>query len=256
MNGLEPLQKPPLLTVSIDSMSYVDGDPIIIDRLETHLRESEVLALLGPSGSGKTTLLRVVAGLEHGFQGSVELEGRKVSLPGPEIQIVFQDYRLLPWLNVRENVQLALLGGNHNRADQVLNDVGLDGLAFRWPKHLSGGETARVALARVLMNPPKVLLLDEPFKSLDIATKSKVVDEWVTMAKEKGIASILVTHDAVEAASVADRVLIVSGPPLTVKTELTPLDKPIRERSSSAVLQTVRAIYDTLLKGSERSVAI
>jgi iron(III) transport system ATP-binding protein len=183
-----------------------------------NLRDGELLALLGRSGCGKTTLLRLIAGLERADGGRIEINGRLVEGEGahmpPEkrgVGVVFQDYALFPHLTVEKNVAFGLprrerRGG---AAAEMLDLVGLAGKARRRPHELSGGERQRVALARALAPRPAVVLLDEPFSSLDASLRGQMRAEVRRVLHEAGASAILVTHDQEEALSVADRVAVM-----------------------------------------------
>ena len=180
----------------------------------------EVVCLLGPSGCGKTTMLRVAAGLERLQQGRVAIAGRTVAGGGldrpPEergVGLVFQDYALFPHLSVRDNVAFGLgrmpAADRRRRAIEVLQRVGLAGLAEAYPHTLSGGQQQRVALARALAPQPGVMLLDEPFSGLDTRLRDQVRDETLHVLKDTGTATLLVTHDPEEAMFMADRIAVM-----------------------------------------------
>ncbi len=191
----------------------------------------EVVTVVGPSGCGKSTLLRLVAGLERPDSGRIEIAGRVVSGEGhwqhPEhrrVGLVFQDHALFPHLDVADNVGFGLealsRAARRDRVAEVLGIVHLGHLAGRYPHELSGGEQQRVALARALAPRPAVVLLDEPFSSLDESLRARVRAETMQVLRATGTTAILVTHDQTEALSVADRVLVMregtieqSGPP-------------------------------------------
>jgi molybdate transport system ATP-binding protein len=175
---------------------------------------AETLALAGPSGAGKTTLLRAIAGLLRPDRGRIEAGGavwldteNGIDLP-PErrsVGLVFQDYALFPHLTVEQNVAF----GGRRRAQELLATVGIEHLARTHPRELSGGERQRVALARALAREPEVLLLDEPLSALDASTRSKVREELGPLLRSQGLPTLLVTHDYLDAAALADRVGVV-----------------------------------------------
>src|SRR5690606_35663533 len=181
------------------------------------VNEGEFVALLGRSGSGKTTLLRLIAGFERPTQGTIEIAGRLVAGNGvfipPEkrrVGMVFQDYALFPHLTVLENIRYGLRdAGADKRAQEVLELVGLDGLADRMPGELSGGQQQRVALARALAPQPAVVLLDEPFSNLDAGLRARLRVELRDILQEAGATAIFVTHDQEEALSLAGRVAVL-----------------------------------------------
>lgn len=178
----------------------------------------EILALLGPSGCGKTTLLRLIAGFEHPDEGSVAIDGRVVAGPAewvpPEarhVGMVFQDYALFPHLSVAANVGFGLpRSRRRGRVAEVLDLVGLAEVASRYPHELSGGQQQRVALARALAPQPAVVLLDEPWSSIDPVLRGSVREEVTAILRGAGVTALLVTHDREEAFSLADRVALMA----------------------------------------------
>ncbi len=175
----------------------------------------EILALLGPSGCGKTTLLRVVAGLENPDRGQVLLEGQEITALPPErrgIGFVFQDYALFPHLTALGNVAFGLKGKDRlERARKALERVGMTLFQHRKPGELSGGQQQRIALARALAPGPRLVLLDEPFSSLDASLRAATREEVRRILKETGTTALLVTHDQEEALSFADRLGVMRG---------------------------------------------
>jgi iron(III) transport system ATP-binding protein len=199
----------------------VDGPPAV-DGLSLHVDQGEILALLGPSGCGKTTTLRIIAGLEAPDSGTVMVRGRTVAGPGqavpPEdrgVGIVFQDYALFPHLTVAENVSFGLprLGrdARQTRVSEVLDLVGMSGLEERYPHELSGGQQQRVAVARALAPAPALMLLDEPFSSLDADLRAQTRDEIERILRSTGTTTVFVTHDQEEAFTLADRVGVLQA---------------------------------------------
>jgi iron(III) transport system ATP-binding protein len=188
----------------------------VVQEVSFEVGPSEVFALLGPSGCGKTTTLRLIAGFEQADRGQIWLDGQEITRRPPEergIGFVFQDYALFPHLSVYENVAFGLrhLRGKA-RQERVLEVLGLVGLTVfrdRKPGELSGGQQQRVALARAIAPGPKLVLLDEPFSSLDAALRQSTRDEVRSLLKQSGIGAILVTHDQEEALSFADRLAVM-----------------------------------------------
>lgn len=213
-----------------------DQDLLVLDNVDFHLNEGEIVAILGKSGSGKSTLLRIIAGLVSPSVGKVYYRGRAVYGPARGISMVFQNFALLPWLTVLQNVELGLeaLGiardERRERALKAIDTIGLDGFESAFPKELSGGMRQRVGFARALVVNPDVLLMDEPFSALDVLTadnlKSDLMDLWET--KKTGINGILfVTHNIEEAVMLADRVIIFDSNPGSIRAELkVPLPHP------------------------------
>jgi iron(III) transport system ATP-binding protein len=190
------------------------GEVVAVDDGAVTVAPGELVALLGPSGSGKTTLLRVIAGLEVPDDGTVAIDGRVVTAPGewvePEqrrVGMVFQDGALFPHLTVEANV--AFGEPAPGRVASCLDLVGLADRARAYPHELSGGERQRVALARALAPEPDVILLDEPFASLDAALRTTLREEVASILREAGASALLVTHDQQEAMSLADAVVVM-----------------------------------------------
>ncbi len=208
----------PALTLRGLAKRYPGASGAAVDGLDLEIGAGEIVALVGPSGCGKTTTLRMIAGLEHPDGGSISIGGRDVAgVPTEQrgIGLVFQEHALFPHLDVRRNVAFGLtLRGRAEaeaRADAMLRLVGLEDLATREPHQLSGGEQQRVAVARALAVEPALLLLDEPFNSLDAGLRAGVRREVRAAIRETGTAALLVTHDQEEAMSMADRIVILQA---------------------------------------------
>ncbi|MGI8439328.1 MAG: ABC transporter ATP-binding protein [Thermoleophilaceae bacterium] len=200
------------MSVGLDAVSKAYGSVRAVEDLSLDVRPGELFAVLGPSGCGKTTLLRLLAGFERPDSGEISVGGTRVAGPGgfvaPErrrIGMVFQDYALFPHLSVAANVAFGLPRGERGRARRTLELVGLQHKAERFPHHLSGGERQRVALARALAPEPAVVLLDEPFSSLDASLRADLRREVELILRDAGATAVLVTHDQEEALSLADR---------------------------------------------------
>jgi len=223
----------PILTIRNLSKAFrkdSNQDLLVLDNVNLELREGEIIALLGKSGSGKSTLLRHIAGLIPGTSGEIIYRNKKVAGPVHGIAMVFQNFALMPWLTVLQNVELGLeaLGvprkERRQRALKAIDIIGLDGFESAYPKELSGGMRQRVGFARALVVDPDILMMDEPFSALDVLTadnlKSDLLDLWKTK-KTKTSGIILVTHNIEEAVMMADRVLIFGSNPGRVRAELT-----------------------------------
>ena len=177
------------------------------------INDHEIISLVGQSGCGKSTLLRIIGGLEKASTGFIKLNNKIIKKPSSNIGMVFQDPRLMPWLNVYDNIKLSILNENNKqqkvKISKTLQKVGLENCEQLWPRELSGGMAQRVAIARALVREPKILLLDEPFSALDSFTKTNlhqhVKELWVSLK----LTIIMVTHDINEATSMSDRVLII-----------------------------------------------
>ena len=205
----------------------------VLDDIDLSLAPGEIVSLLGPSGCGKSTLLRIAAGLDQDFTGGLAHNPLLDFGGGTGIGVVFQEPRLMPWLNVAQNVGFAAgRGADAEWIEQLLEDVGLAGQGGKLPKQLSGGMAQRVAIARGLYQRPQVLLLDEPFSAVDAFTRMKLQDLVVRLADRYGIALLLVTHDLDEAFYLSDRVLILGGSPSHIQRELAvPLPHPRDRRA-------------------------
>jgi NitT/TauT family transport system ATP-binding protein len=206
-----------------------------IDGLSLAVHEHEFLCVVGPSGAGKTTLLKIVAGLLSPTTGQVIVEGKPVNQPPPGLAMVFQEYTrsLMPWLTVRRNVSFPLAARGvpkseqASRADAALREVGLAEFQDKYPWQLSGGMQQRVAIARAVAYRPSVLLMDEPFASVDAQVRADLEDLMLRVQKNTGVTVVFVTHDIDEAVYLGERVAILSHRPTTVRTELVvPLSYP------------------------------
>jgi NitT/TauT family transport system ATP-binding protein len=206
---------------------------IALDGISLAVSEGEFLAIVGPSGCGKSTLLRLLGGLERPISGQVRFRGQVLTAPSREIGYVFQRSNLMPWRTVLRNVVLPL-EVNHTppatalaKAAALVSLVGLDGFADAYPNQLSGGMQQRVALARALIHEPSVLLLDEPFGSLDALTRERMNGELLRIWSLRRPAVVMVTHSISEALFLADRVLVMSPRPGRIRAEIpVPLSRP------------------------------
>jgi ABC-type nitrate/sulfonate/bicarbonate transport system ATPase subunit len=197
-----------------------DEEPVL-DHVSITVEKGELVALIGPSGCGKSTVLNIIAGLVKPTEGSVRVDGGEA-----RVSYVFQRPRLLPWRNVRRNVAFSLEQTRVSASERrravaaAIARVNLDGHEDKYPHQLSGGMQQRVALARGLAIEPSVLLLDEPFGSLDALTRSYMQEELLGIVRGSGTTALLVTHDIDEALLLADRVLVMSSRPGKIKHEL------------------------------------
>jgi NitT/TauT family transport system ATP-binding protein len=222
----------------VDHLAKTYGDPAdggvtAIRDITFDVREREFVCVVGPSGGGKTTLLRCLSGLHSVSSGSITLHGREVTEPPPEMAAVFQDYSrsLMPWYSVSKNIELPLrntISDKDERAERVawsLGEVGLAGRGDRYPWELSGGMQQRVAIARAIAYQPQVLIMDEPFASVDAQTRSGLEDLMLSIREDVGTAVLLVTHDIDEAVYLSDRVVVLSSSPATVM-DVVEIDLP------------------------------
>ena len=214
-----PVVATPVLRVSGLTKRYFPDGPAALADITFDVAAGELLAVVGPSGCGKTTLLRLLCGLIPPTAGTVLLDARPVLRPPAELALVFQDYSrsLFPWLSVLGNVTFPLHGLSRAekvaRGEAILDELGLHGVSRKHPWQLSGGMQQRVALARALVSDPKVLLLDEPFASVDALTRGELQDVLLRVQSEHRVTMLHVTHDVDEAVYLADRVLVLSRAP-------------------------------------------
>jgi NitT/TauT family transport system ATP-binding protein len=248
----------PLLRTDAVSKTYRMPDHIgrlVLDRVDFTLRDGEIAAILGKSGSGKSTFLRILAGLVPPSDGEVLYRGQKIDEPARGIAMVFQSYALFPWLTVLGNVELGLeaLGvagaERRRRAVAAIDVIGLDGFENAYPKELSGGMRQRVGFARALVVDPDILLLDEPFSSLDVLTaetlRGDLLDLWDDRRiPTKGI--VIVSHNIEEAVEVADRILIFSSDPGRIRAEIPVVLPRPRSAESAPFRQIVDQVYTLL----------
>jgi sulfonate transport system ATP-binding protein len=210
---------------------------LVLDGVDLAVDEHAAVALVGTSGCGKTTLLRIICGLEQATDGRLTLGGHAVRGPRRDVGIVFQEPRLMPWFNVRENIRLALLdfpaASQEATISGLLRDVGLSDFADALPRELSGGMAQRVAIARALARKPQVLLLDEPLSALDSFTRTKLQDHICALWERSRFTLILVTHDVEEAVALSDRIIVMRGHPGRIHREIA-VDLP-RPRKRTAV---------------------
>lgn len=215
-----------ILSVDNLSMSYGEGatENQILKDLSLDVRAGEFVSIVGPSGVGKTTLLRCLSGLLNPKSGSVMVDGTPIQGPHPDIGVVFQDYSrsLLPWMTSADNVAFPLQGKGmakaerFQHAEESLAEVGLEGQGHKYPWEMSGGMQQRVAIARGLSYNARVILMDEPFASVDAQTRFDLEDLVLKLRNAHGTTILLVTHDIDEALYLADRVVVIAEKPATV----------------------------------------
>lgn len=223
----------------------LDGERLdVVQGIDLDVAPGEFVALLGPSGCGKSTLLRLAAGLELPQAGSVLAAGLPASRPDPSRVLVFQDPTLFPWRTVRDNVAIGPqaqgnLAAARARIDEALELVKLSAFASAFPHQLSGGMAQRAALARALVNDPKLLLLDEPLGRLDSLTRLSMQLELHNLWRKAGYAVVLVTHDVEEALLLAERVVVLSQRPAHIRSIIA-VDLPYPRRREDPRIVALR----------------
>jgi NitT/TauT family transport system ATP-binding protein len=227
----------------------------VLSQIDLSVGKNEIICVLGPSGCGKSTLLNCAAGLEA-YDGSIQINGREVRGPRPEVAVVFQAPHLLPWRNVRKNTQYGLeLRGNvprsqwAERVEEAVRIVGLSEAIDRFPRQLSGGMQQRVNIARALAVRPEILLMDEPFGALDALTKERMQEELQRIVAEENLTLIFITHDIGEAIYLGDRVVVMTANPGRVRLSLNverPRPRSIDFKRSSTFQEMYSTLWDAL----------
>lgn len=210
--------------LAIEGLGKSYGTHEVLRNLNVSVRAGEFMCIVGPSGAGKTTLLQCLSGLSPASTGQVRLRDKVITGPPEEMAIVFQDYSrsLMPWMSILDNVMLPLRDKIKSKAErkrkalEALEEVGLKAHVGKYPWQLSGGMQQRVAIARALAYEPAIVLMDEPFASVDAQTRADLEDLTLKVKKHLGITVLLVTHDIDEAVYLSDRVLVLGGIPTGV----------------------------------------
>jgi NitT/TauT family transport system ATP-binding protein len=247
-----------VLTVEALHHAYAPGQ-VVTSNISFEVKAGEFVSIVGPSGCGKTTLLKALSGLLDPTGGTIKFQGAPVRGVPDGLAMVFQEYgrSLLPWKTVNGNIDLPLryqkLGaeGRRCRIDDSLQAVGLSGFGGRYPWQLSGGMQQRVAIARALAYRPKLLLMDEPFASVDAQTRADLEDLVAQVRDRFGITIVLVTHDIDESVYLSDRVIVLSRPPSTVLAQVDiGLSRPRDQIKTKAMPQFVekRSIIAELIR--------
>lgn len=195
--------------IDIQAASVQFGELNVLRELNLSIPSGQFLSVVGRSGCGKSTLLRLIAGLEAASEGTVSINGGITRGLRPDVRVMFQDARLLPWKSVLDNVRIGVPGGDRDKALEALALVGLADRAKEWPSVLSGGQKQRVSLARALAGDPSLLLLDEPLGALDALTRIEMQQLIERLWQDRGFTAVLVTHDVSEAVALTDRVVLV-----------------------------------------------
>lgn len=238
------------------SFATQTGTLSVLEDIDLDVEEGELLAIVGHSGCGKSTLLKNIAGLETPTEGTIEVDGRAVSGPGPDRTMIFQEHRLFPWMTIIDNVEFGLHDLPKKERERIarhyLELVQLEDFERSYPSQLSGGMSQRAAIARALATKPEVLLLDEPFGALDALTKMDLQDELLKIHEEQATTMVMVTHDIDEAVYLADRIVVMSSRPGKIEEIVkVELGRP-RERGSADFAYYTKRIYSHFLKPREK----
>lgn len=213
-----------LISVKVDRKGFITNgrDVEVLKNINIEINQKDFIVFLGASGVGKTTILRIILGLDQDYEGginyNVDYQEKRIVT-----SIVFQEHRLLPWLTVEENVEFALSPKmekslREKKIKDVISLVGLSGTEKFWIKELSGGMAQRVSIARAIVNSPSLLLLDEPFASLDVFTKREIQKELKNIVVDKNITCVMVTHDFDEAIYLGNKIFVLGGKPATIQS--------------------------------------
>ncbi len=234
------------MSISITSLDKTfvksQGQIKVLQDINLQVKPGEFVTVIGPSGCGKSTLLKLIAGLDHEFEGAIHLGDEPITGPSIKQGFIFQEHRLFPWLTVEKNIaaDLSLKDPKvRSRVDELIELVRLKGFEKAYPKEISGGMSQRVAIARALLRDPEVLLLDEPFGALDAFTRTHLQDALLEIWQQKKTTMILVTHDIDESIYLADRIVIMSARPGQISNIIS-VDLPHPRKRASRSFQEFR----------------
>lgn len=244
------------------------GDLCVFKDVHFHIEKGEFLTMVGHSGCGKTTLLNIIAGFEAANEGGIVLDGREITDPGLDRMVVFQNFSLMPWMTVRENIRIAVKAAypqwERRRIDeyvqQYIDMVGLTGSEYKRPAALSGGMRQRVGLARAFAVQPKVLLLDEPFAQIDALTRGVIQEELVRMWMATKNTVFMVTHDVDEAILLSDKIALMTDGPEARLAEIIKVEIPRPRKRETLIdnpdyVRTRRHILNFLVERSRKGRA-
>ena len=230
-----------MIDILIQKKSY--DNKTILEDIAFQIKDNEFISIIGPSGCGKSTFLNILANLDDDFKGHIEM-------PFENISFMFQDDRLLPWLSIKENLLLVSKKKDLNEIKRVLKLIGLENILDEFPKSLSGGMKRRIVLARAFINKPQLILLDEPFTSLDFPTSQELKYEFIKLCKEFKPLVILVTHDLSEAILFSNRIFFLSKKPSTVILEFNNTNNQSFEmKQIDKIKNEILEKYPNILKG-------
>ena len=261
----EPVTEQPAFTIEIENLTRRFGNTTVLDQINLSIRAGEFFSLLGPSGCGKTTLLRIIGGLDAPDEGVVRLCGQDArSIPAHRrpVHTVFQSYALFPHLTVRENIAFGLemrhVGRNEieSRVGKIMNLTQISSLAERKPAQLSGGQKQRVAVARAVVNEPKILLLDEPLAALDLKLRQELRDELLSLQRQLKITFVFVTHDQQEALVLSDRIAVMQAGKIEQIGESAAVYERPRTRFVAKFLGSCNVLEGTLVASADRQLTV
>lgn len=241
--------KKKLIIHDVNKSFIVNGQSVdVLKDINLEIEEGEFVVIVGHSGCGKSTLLKMIAGLETNDTGELSVDGKEISGPGMDREMIFQEHRLFPWLSIEKNVQLGLKGLSKEEkrklSDQYLELVKLSEFKKAYPSQLSGGMSQRAAIARSLVSQPEILLLDEPFGALDALTKIELQEEMLKIRERFHNTMIMVTHDIEEAVYLADRIVVMSARPGRIKDVIKVELGKYRDRGSTDFTYYKKKIFD------------
>jgi sulfonate transport system ATP-binding protein len=258
---MDMTEKKSIITIEHVGMEYeLEKDKLtVLNDVNFDICEGDFVSIVGGSGCGKSTLLRLLAGIEQPTYGVVKKDGNEIKKPSVDVGVVFQEDRLLPWLNVKKNVMFGISAKMTNAeksdlADQYIELVGLKEYQKMLPKQLSGGMKQRVNIARSLINKPEILLLDEPFSALDAFTRMNLQQELIRIWETDKTSMLMVTHDIEEAVYLSNRVVVLSTKPACVKNIYDiELGRP-RNRTEQDFLYYKNMIYTDFFEPEEKRI--
>ncbi len=245
-------EQPALTIRKLNKVFHTDSGYLnVLEAVNFDIATGELICITGPSGCGKTTLLQLIAGFMTPSGGSIQIKGRTVTRPGPDRCVVFQEDALFPWLTVAENIAFGvkrIMSGNllSREVHLYLEMVGLTAFKDYLPREISGGMKQRVALARVLILKPQVLLMDEPFGALDAQTREEMQNLLLFLWKELSHTIVFITHDLTEAITLADRIIMMSRNPGRIQSDIPVLLSRPRKKESDAFHQFYRELRSSL----------
>jgi NitT/TauT family transport system ATP-binding protein len=267
-NGVGVLSKGDFGEVRLEGVTKVyekaDQSQRVLDECTFSVERGKLTVLMGPSGCGKTVLINLVAGYERPTSGRILIDGSPVDGPGSDRLVVFQETALFPWMSVYTNVifgcqvQGVSRGETKERAEHILKKVGLYEFRDKYPSQLSGGMQRRAELARAMINDPKIMILDEPFRGLDAMTRQLMQEFYVGLFEEIGRTNLFVTHEIDEAIFLADRVVILTFQPGKVKAEIEidlPRPREFHMLASPRFMEIREQVIDLLYEEASKAFA-